>query len=185
MTILDLQGAFLTVPCKPEHCAYIKFIFQGKVWKYIILPFGYCISPKIFTKILPVIVSRLHSLSFTVTFYLDDSWQCGETYRRCLDSCFNTFKLVTACGFLPNLEKSQLTTSQCIAVLGTVVDSMRMIVYLPKEKEEEILKLIETALGKHHMTIRDLARLIGKLISYTIVWLLGRLYYRSLEKVKL
>ena len=35
MTILDLQDAFLTVPCKPEHCAYLKFIFQGKIWKYI------------------------------------------------------------------------------------------------------------------------------------------------------
>ena len=60
-----------------------------------------------------------------------------------------------------------------------------MIIYLPKEKESKILTLIKEALNVHHMTICHLACIVGKLISCTAVCPLGRLYYRSLEKVKL
>ena len=30
MTILDLQDAFLIVPCLCKHCIYLKFVFNGK-----------------------------------------------------------------------------------------------------------------------------------------------------------
>ena len=32
MTILDLQDAFLTVPCLPKDCIYLKFVFDGKIF---------------------------------------------------------------------------------------------------------------------------------------------------------
>ena len=124
-------------------------------------------------------------MGLTVSFYLDDSWQAAKSCKKCINTCFQTFKVVTSCGFLPNLKKSQLIPSQCITILGTVVDSVKMIIYLPKEKERKILSLIKHTLEVHHMTIHELACIIGKLISCTAVCPLGRLYYRSLERVKL
>ena len=59
-----------------------------------------------------------------------------------------------------------------------------MTVYLPKDKEEGILQLIADCLQTHHMTIRELAKLIGKLVSCTVVCPLGKLYYRDLERLK-
>ena len=105
-------------------------------------------------------------------------------YLQCLRTCEETFKLLTSCGFLPNLKKSKLVPSQSVVVLGTVVDSVSMTVYLPKDKEEGILQLIEDCLQTHHMTIRELAKLIGKLVSCTVVCPLGKLYYRDLERLK-
>ena len=70
---------------------------------------------------------------------------------------------------------------QRITVLGTIVDSIKMIVPLPQDKEQAIVELLHNALSLHHLSIRHLAKIIGKLISCTIVCPLGRLYYRSLE----
>ena len=83
------------------------------------------------------------------------------------------------------MEKSVLVPAQCITILGTVLDSVSMTVSLPPEKETATLKLINDCLSAHHITIRELARLIGKLISCTVALPLGNLYYRSLERCKL
>ena len=103
---------------------------------------------------------------------------------ECLHTCEQTFKLPIACGFLPNLKKSKLIPSQKVVVLCTVVDSVSMTVYLPREKEMGILQLISDSLTVHHLTVCELAKLIGKLVSCTIVCPLGKLYYRDLERLK-
>ena len=183
-TILDLQDAYLTVPVKFAHQIFLKFTFQGQIYMYIVLPFGYTQAPRIFTKIIKPIVARLRSFGITVMFYLDDSWQAGESFNDCLQACKETFRLLTACGFIPNIKKSKLIPSQIVTVLGTVINSLNMTIYLPTEKEKAVLTLIKTCLAKHHISIRQLAQLIGKLISCTAVCPLGKLFYRNLEKVK-
>ena len=185
MTILDLKDAFLGIPIKREHCKYLKFVFDGNVLMYIVLPFRYTGSPRIFTKILRVIASRLRRDGHIVTFYLDDSWQCGRNFKICSKTCQATFKLITSCGFIPNMQKSKLIPSQKIVALGTVIDSVSMTISLPKEKEEGIMELISDVLHSTWFPIRHLAKLIGKLISCTVVCPLGKLYYRDLEKVKI
>ena len=59
-----------------------------------------------------------------------------------------------------------------------------MIVSLPTDKESDILDLLQNSLTLHHISIRHLAKIIRKLISCTIVCPLGKLYYRSLERLK-
>ena len=61
MTSIDIKDAFLTVPVKERHRILLKFMFEGKVYMYLVLPFGYTGSPQIFTKILKPILARLRS----------------------------------------------------------------------------------------------------------------------------
>ena len=163
MSSIDLQDGFLVVPIKPGHRLYMRFIFDNKLMQYVVLPFGYTRSPRIFTKILRPLVSRLRALGYIVTFYLDDSWQGGYNYSRCLNTCIATFTLLCDCGFIPNLNKSTLVPCQKILILGTYLDSVKMEITLPDDKVQGTLKMIESALKGHHISIRDLARLIGKL----------------------
>ena len=172
------------VPLNKQHCTYLKFIFEGRIYMYIVLPFGYTQAPRIFTKIIKPLVARLRTLGHVVTFYLDDSWQAANTYENCLRSCQATYLLLANCGFIPNIKKSRLIPSQIVQILGTIVNSITMTIYLPKDKEISILNLLRQTVSKHHMTVRELASVIGKLISCTHVCPLGKLYYRNLEKVK-
>ena len=88
MTSIDITDAFLSVPVKKAHSILLKFVFQGKVYMYLVLPFGYTGSLRIFTKILKPILARLHSWGLLVSFYFDDSWRGAPAYRKCLHSCF-------------------------------------------------------------------------------------------------
>ena len=84
MKSIDITDAFLMVPVKKGHGILLKFVFEGKVCMYLVLPFGYTGSPRIFTKVLKPILARLRSWGLSVSFYLDDSWQGAPTYRKCL-----------------------------------------------------------------------------------------------------
>ena len=176
MTILDLLDAYLSIPVLPAHRIWLNFIFQGKIYMFKVLPFGYTWVPQIFTKLLKPLIAHLRKCGITVTFYLDDSWQSAATYKGCVYACFTTVQLLLSCGFLPNMKKSILKPQQQITVLGTIVDSITMMVSLPQVKEHTILELLNNALKLHHMSVRHLAKIIGKLISCTAVCPLGKLY---------
>ena len=91
MTNIDIVEAYLMVPMSHKSSLYLKFSFRNKIYQYIVLPFGYTGSPKVFTKILKPIIARLRSLGFEVSFYLDDSWQGAASYKESLRCCLATF----------------------------------------------------------------------------------------------
>ena len=99
MTNIDIVDAYLVVPMNKQSSLYLKFSFQGKIYQYIVLPFGYTGSPKIFTKILKSVIAQLMSLGFQVSFYLNDSWQGANTYRESL-LCLHFFRTVGLFFFL-------------------------------------------------------------------------------------
>ena len=78
------------------------------------------------------------------------------------------------------MKKSQLVPAQKVTVLGAVIDSVQMKASLPQEKECKILELIQTTLDVHHITIHQLDKVIGKLLSCTIACPLGCMYFRHL-----
>ena len=185
MTGIDLIDAFLTVPMDLSSCQLFKFRFEGQVYMYICLPFGFTDSPRVFTKILKPVIAKLRSQGHTVTFYLDDGWQCNTSYKSALDTCLATYTLLLKVGFLPNIKKSQLVPSKCIQILGTYVDSHKMLVSLPKSKEQSILRLIANTIQSRFISIRDLARVIGKLLSCLVACPFGQMHYRHLERLKI
>ena len=130
------------VPLNSKDCRYLKFVFEGQIYMYVVLPFEYTQALRIFTKIIKPLVALLRILGHIVTFYLDDSWQSANTYQNCIQACHATFCLLADCGFIPNIKKSKLIPSQIVQILSTIINSITMTIYLPKEKELSILKLL-------------------------------------------
>ena len=94
--------------------------------------------------------------------------------------------MLQACGLIPKISKCTLVPSTYIKILGVIVNSISITVSLPKTKERKILEVLTLTLRKKFIiTARELAKIIGKLLSSTIVCPLGTLHYRSLEKAKL
>ena len=154
------------------------------IYQYIVPPFGYTSSPKLFTRILKPIITHLRTLGFQVFFYLDDSWHETDTYKESLRIYITTFSVLQLCGFVPNLRKLNLKLTQTLEILGAIVDSIKMCVWLPKNKEVATLELLSTTLALKNMSIRHLARVIGKFISCTIACPLGNAYFRSFVCLK-
>ena len=68
MTISDLLDTYLSVPVLPALSIFLKFVFQGKIYMFKVLPFGYTGAPHIFTKLLKPLTAHLYKAGITVTF---------------------------------------------------------------------------------------------------------------------
>ena len=72
MCSLDLKDAYLTVPIAKEHCKYLCILWDGKVFKFTCLPFVFCSTLRVFTKLLCSVMAYLCSQGVRTIIYLDD-----------------------------------------------------------------------------------------------------------------
>lgn len=69
--------------------------------------------------------------------------------------------------------------------LGFIIDSVTMTVSLPADKTEKIIKVLEKLLREDSVSIRELARAIGLVVSTFPAVTYGRLHYRAMERQKM
>ena len=74
-----------------------------------------------------------------------------------------------------------LQPRQKLAFLGFILDSISMKVFLTAEKTEKIILACQQLLKKSAISIREVAQVIGRLVSSLPAVQYGPLYYRSLE----
>ena len=184
MAVGDLQDVYLVAPICRKHWSYLKFRWRDKVFCYKVLCFGLGCSPRIFTKLAKVPLSVVRSNGHTAFMYLNDGFLMGLTFQDCWDAVQNYLQTFVSVGFLPHPEKCMLWPSQQVSILGFILDSVTMTVTISKEKIYDIYNICIFALQQPRMTIRQLCRLIGKLISVLVALPLGQAHYRRLELVK-
>ena len=185
MAIFDLQDAYLVISIAGVHIKFLKFEWKGRVYMYVVMPFGLAEAPKKFTKLLKPILSRLRRLGIVIAIYIDDGWVRGNTFDECLHNVMLAVKLFSKLGFLLHKEKSVPVPSQQVSILGFDIDSVSMLITIGDEKTLNAIKLCREALRKNRITIRFLAKIIGTLISLLPACPWGRAHYRSLEIIKL
>lgn len=81
-TVIDLCGAFFSVPLA-EECRYLfAFRYRGKTLSYSRLPQGFKNSPHLFNQILRADLEEL-MLDGTLIQYVDDLLICASTVEQC------------------------------------------------------------------------------------------------------
>ena len=181
---LDLADAYLIVGMDPHYYKFLRFIWKGQLMEFVCMPFGLKESPFRFTKLAKAPLSVIRQAGFTISAYLDDFLNCEFDYDTCNEAICYTYNVLVSLGFLPNNKKSVFVPCQIIESLGHILNSVTMTVYLPPSKSEAITALCEHTIGKPRMSIRFLCTVIGKLVSCFTAHPLGRLHYRSMERLK-
>ena len=87
-------------------------------------------------------------------------------------------------GFIINREKSVLKPTHEITFLGFVLNSVQMTVSIPKQKCDKIVASIAKLIHNPSPKIRDVARVIGLLVSCELAVPYGPLFRRSVENSK-
>ena len=87
-------------------------------------------------------------------------------------------------GFVIRSSKPQLIPAQIIEYLGFVIDSVSMSVSLSNNKKKTFLDICEDSQITSKVTIRHIARVLGKVSNSFLAVPLGRLHYRVLERFK-
>ena len=184
MASVDLKDAYYTVPIHPSHQKYLKFFFDGVFYTYTCLPNGLASAPRIFTKLLKPVYSTLRSMGHLNSGYIDDFYLQGDTSKECYKNVIDTVTLFTKLGFHVHPEKSVFIPSQKLTFLGFVLDSIAMTVTPTEDKAQRIRSVCATLLQTQMPTIRQVAEVIGILVSNFPGAQYGPLHYRHLERDK-
>ncbi|XP_015753301.1 PREDICTED: uncharacterized protein LOC107333058 [Acropora digitifera] len=109
--------------------------------------------------------------------HIGDSLLIAQTHNDCANNILNTVDLFTKLGFIVHPEKSILKPTQEIEFLGFIISSLTMTVRLSASKSTKVQKACQDL----YITVRDVAHVIGLLVSSLPAVQFGALYYRRLE----
>ncbi|VDI09336.1 Hypothetical predicted protein [Mytilus galloprovincialis] len=163
---------------------YLRFYWNDVLYENTCLQNGLTTAPRIFTKILKVVFSKLRSKGHCNTPYIDDSLLVSKTFSGCQSNIIDTVQLLDDLGFTIHPDKFVLQPTQVIVCLGFVINSITMCIRVTKEKADNIIKLCGRLLLKEEITIREFAQVIGKLVATEPGVQYAPLYIKSLEITK-
>ena len=181
MASIDLRHAYYSVPIAEEHQKFLRFYWNGKLFQYTCLPNGISSAPRIFTKLLKPVYSSLRVLGHVNVGYIDDSLLLGETIEECNKNVNDTIELMSKLGFVIHEDKSVFQPSKQIIFLGNIIDSENMIITLTADKKQNLVKECKWLLQRNLAKIRDVAKVIGLIVSSFSAVEFGKLFYRNLE----
>lgn len=148
------------------------------------LPFRIASTPRVFTKILKPVIGLLRKQGIRLIIYLDDFLLMASTEETLSYQVTLTVTLLEMLGFVVNYQKSQLNPTQSIEFLGFRINSITLNISLPFDKVKSIRRECPKVLENPDITIRDLARLLGKLSASIQAVCPAPLHYRHIQAVK-
>ena len=184
MATIDLKDAYYRVAISRLFQKFLKFKWKDKLYCFICFPNGLGPCPRKFTELNKVAVTTLHFENVPLSGYIDDFFPKGDTCSICEENIHKAMRLYDKLGFVINLKKSQILLTQRTRILGSVIDSVKMIVTLTKEKKQKLKPLVLNLVRINKSTIRYLAKVIATIISCMPAAVLGPLFSRCLENDK-
>ena len=109
---IDLADAYHAIAINLLFQRFLTFIFLNVYYQYTCLPQGLTSSPRIFTKVVKPILVYLRSFAIKIAAWLDDFLLAASSAELVTSQAEFTICTFQELGFIPNLEKSQLTPAQ-------------------------------------------------------------------------
>ena len=184
MCKIDLKDAYFCIPIHQIHRKFLRFNWGGQLLQYTSLPFGLAVGPRLFTKIMKPIIAFLRRMGIRLIIYLDNILLLNQSKEGLMKDRDSLIWLLHNLGWLINWKKSVLQPKQTIEFLGLKVDSIEMSVYLPQDKIQSIKMKCQNAIKSDHITIQELASLVGSLNATVEAVIPASLYVRELQMYK-
>ena len=169
MAKVDIKDAYYSVPIKISDQRYLKFEYNGNLYKFTCLPNGLSSGPRKFTKLLKPPMAALRKRKRIVSAYIDDLITIAKTFSLCFDNVTDLVETIDSLGFVVHPDKSEFIPSQVIEYLGFVIDSRSMTVSLTSSKKKKVKDMCISLLSKEKPSIREVARVLGT--SVLVLWL--------------
>ena len=179
---IDLKDAYFTVPLSQEHQKFIRFLWEGTLYEFTCLPFGLAVAPRVFTKVLKLVVAWLRQLGIRLIIYLDDILILAPSKELAELHVATVIYLLVNLGI--NYEKSILIPATEMEFLGFLVNSVTLTLSLPRDKIRKVRKECQEVMDSPQITIRQLTKLLGLLSSTIQAVFPAPLHFRHLQEVK-
>ena len=181
MIKMDLKDAYLQIPIHQDSQHLLQFQWEGRVYQFQCLPFGLTSAPRVFSKVMKPVVGTLRHMGIRLVIYLDDILILHQTKEELIQLIPLIFKLFEALGLVVNCTKSVLSPQQRMEFLGFVVDTVTLHLIFPAEKLRKIQQSAQHLLHQQNVSVREVARFVGKAsASMRAIWQ-APLHYRALQ----
>ena len=186
MASLDIQDSYFHIKMSESSTKFLKFAYQDKLYKFLVLPQGLTSAPRIFTKLMKIPFSFLRKeFGFLSSPYIDDVFLCGIDYIEAKKNVFYTADVLQSLGFSINIPKSAPEPAQEREHVGYIINSVTMKVTMNNSKVQDIISLSQKVLKTKTLTIRKFAKLIGKYVATYPANKFGPLKTKPLEISKI
>ena len=148
------------------------FVIQN----FAVLPNGLSPCPGKFTKLTKAPWTMLRKQGYTVAIYVDDIIAIDQSFEECHLTVAETINLFQKLGFVIHPDKSKFIPAKIVEYLGFIIDSEKMIAYLPDQNKQKscIIPM------KPKLTTREFASFIGTLTSFFSGNQFSPLYYKAI-----
>ncbi len=173
----DLKDAYFHVSTQ----TFLWFAFEGRAWKYRVLPFGLSLSPRVFTKVVEGALTPLREVGVSVLNYLDDWLILAQSREQLCDHRDLVLRHLGQLGLRVNWEKCKLSPVQRISFLGVELDSVSMTARLTDERAQVVLNCLSSFRGRNVVQLKQFQRLLGHMATAAVVKVLGLLHMKPLQ----
>lgn len=184
LAVIDQRDAYHKIPVAKVSRKFLKFRWKSQLYQFTCIPFGLNVAPWLFTKLMKPVMSSLRKLGLLSVSYLDDCLLIGNTYEECDKNVKQTCALFNKLGLEVNEKKSQKIPLTEVRYLGLIINSSKMSIQIPKEREVKVIKICKALMNASNSTIHDLSVLIGNLVACIPAVPYCRLYMKQLEYEK-
>ncbi|KAI9554908.1 reverse transcriptase [Daphnia sinensis] len=157
MVKLDLEDAYLTIP-------------RDRIFEFSCLAFGLAPAPRVFTKLLKVVMAVLRKEGIRLVIYLDDILIMNASRKNLGADIKRIVALVQSLGFCQILE-----------YLGLMVNSKRMSFALPADKVASVRTMCSRALSDNSIPLRKVASILGNFTWAIPSIPFAQSHYRSMQ----
>lgn len=181
MGSVDLKDAYYSVKVNEDHQKLLKFIWGNKIFKFKGMPNGLTSAPRTFTKLLTPVFAHLREQGHECFGYIDDSFVIADSFAEASHSCHQLAHTLDSLGFVIHREKSVLKPSQTLVFLGFELNSVTMTVKPTQSKVDKFMRAARDINSQNKPKIREVAGLIGLMISYLPAVQYGGAHVKNLE----
>lgn len=178
---IDLKEAYTQLGLHLSARRFFAVMIKGKIYLMNVLPFGYSLAPWIFNKTMKCFIGYCRRNGLMMAWFFDDfilSGPSSEAVERQRDVFL--LPLMKRLGLEWDLEKSRLTPVQREVVLGFILDTREGKLFIPESKVGQYQRLLWKVSVSNSMEARELASVIGKLISVSKAFTPSRVFTRGL-----
>lgn len=161
MSRSDLESAYRFVPMHKTMLSLLGFTMDDQYYIDTMLPFGSSEACAIFEKFSSFIDWRVkHETGYEISHMLDDFFQVHSDQQECARLLQVFLDICAKLKFPVSAEKTVQPT-QIIVYLGLLINSLLMVISIPKDKCDQALEIIREQLTTRKTTVRKLKSLTG------------------------
>ena len=167
---VDMKSGYHQIPLKQSFRRFCCFHWQGRVYRWRVLPFGLSSAPRAYTKLSKVMLAYWRRQGIRCSNYIDDFLFLAASLAEALAMRDRVLRDMIRFGWYVSFTKSLLQPGQSAAYIGfEFISSPQPIVRVPARKVAAVLALISSALTLHAQGKRIqglvIARIAGHLQS--------------------